>query len=234
MSKPAAEILVIDDEIQMRRLLHVTLESAGYHVTSAENAADGIRSAESRRFDAVVLDLGLPDADGIEVLKKIRTWTQHPIIILSVRSSETDIVNALDLGANDYLTKPFRSGELLARLRTAIRNYQTSGSAPGTIHLKDLDIDLDKRIVKKKSESVKLTPTEFSLLALFIRNAGKVLTHNYILQQVWGPKFEGESQYTRVYVGQLRKKLEDNPDNPVLFLTESGIGYRFIDIEENK
>ena len=228
MKATTQEILVIDDEIQIRRLLDVTLGEAGYRVTLAESAAGGIREAESYRFDAVILDLGLQDADGIEVLKKIRGWSQLPVIILSVRSSETDIVSALDAGANDYLTKPFRSGELLARLRTAIHNFQTGGLKSGRLHLQNLEIDLDKRSVMKNSVAVKLTPTEFSLLSLFLRNAGKVLTHTYILQQVWGPKFVTESQYTRVYVGQLRKKLEADPERPQYILTEPGIGYRFI------
>lgn len=229
MSNPSTEILVIDDEIQMRRLLRVTLESAGYKITLAENAAEGIRNAEIHRFDAVILDLGLPDLDGIEVLKKIRKWAQYPIIILSVRSAEQDIVSALDAGANDYLTKPFRSGELIARLRTSLRVFHSNSSSTPIIEIQGILVDTDNHIVKKNGEPVKLTPTEFALLVLFLRNAGKVLTHNYILQQVWGPKFEGESQYTRVYVAQLRKKLEDDPNHPVFFLTESGIGYRFID-----
>ena len=225
------QILVIDDEIQMRRLLRSTLESAGYSVTLAENGADGIRTAETHRYDAVILDLGLPDMDGIDVLKKIRTWAQYPIIILSARTTEEDIVNGLDLGANDYLTKPFRSSELLARLRSSLRVFQSTASPTAVIDIKNLSINLDNHTIKKDGELIKLTPTEFALVALFVRNAGKVLTHNYILQQVWGPKFEGESQYTRVYVGQLRKKLEDDPNNPTLFLTESGIGYR-LSVEE--
>jgi two-component system KDP operon response regulator KdpE len=221
-------ILIIDDEIQMRRLLKTTLESAGYSVTLAESAAEGIRRAEGRRFDAVILDLGLPDADGIDVLKKFRSWAEYPIIILSARTSEEDIVAGLDAGANDYLTKPFRTNELLARLRTALRLFQSARSPRTVVDFDDLSIDLDNRVVKKRDETVKLTPTEFALLALFVRNAGRVLTHNYILQQVWGPKYEGESQYSRVYVGQLRKKLERDPDKPALFITESGIGYRFV------
>jgi len=222
----SSEILVIDDEIQMRRLLRATLESAGYNVTLAENAAEGILNAETHRYDAIILDLGLPDMDGIEVLKKIRAWAQYPIIILSARTTEEDIVNGLDSGANDYLTKPFRSSELLARLRSSLRIFQSAATSSAVVNIKDIFIDIDNYTVKKNGEQIKLTPTEFALLTLFVRNSGKVLTHNYILQQVWGPKFEGESQYTRVYVGQLRKKLEDDPINPKLFLTESGIGYR--------
>jgi two-component system, OmpR family, KDP operon response regulator KdpE len=224
---PSAHILVVDDEIQMRRLLRSTLETAGYAVTLAETGKDGLRIASAERFDGIILDLGLPDAEGIDVLKKLRTWAQYPILILSVRASEQDIVAALDAGANDYLTKPFRTEELLARLRSAFRLFNTTSSRDTAFTIGAITVDLEAHIVRKDAEIVKLTPTEFSLLALFVRNAGKVLTHNYILQQVWGPKFEEESQYSRVYVGQLRKKLEDDPNRPRLFLTESGIGYRF-------
>ncbi len=220
------QILVVDDEVQMRRLLRATLESAGYNVSLAENAAEAIRSTETHRYDAMILDLGLPDADGIDVLKKVKTWVQYPIIILSARTAEDEIIKALDAGANDYLTKPFRSGELLARIRSSLRVFQSNTLQSALVEIKDISVDFDSRTVKKGNEIIKLTPTEFALLTLFVRNEGKVLTHNYILQQVWGPKFEGESQYTRVYVGQLRKKLEDDPNNPKLFLTESGIGYR--------
>jgi two-component system KDP operon response regulator KdpE len=227
MTTPAAHILVIDDEIQMRKLLRNTLESASYKVTLSDSAESGLRLAKSSHVDAVVLDLGLPDADGIEVLKGIRTWATFPVIILSVRSSEPEIVSALDAGANDYLTKPFRSGELIARLRAALRIYNSTSEHSTILTVRALAIDLDGRIVRKNGEIITLTPTEFSLLALFVRNAGRVLTHKYILQQVWGPTFDGETQYSRVYVGQLRKKLEDDPDNPRLLITESGIGYRF-------
>lgn len=222
----SAEILVVDDEIQMRRLLRATLESAGYNVTLAENAAEAIQLAETHRYNGMILDLGLPDADGITVLKKVKSWAQYPVIILSARTTEDEIIKALDAGANDYLTKPFRSGELLARIRSSLRVFQAHAVHNTVVHIKDITIDFDAHNVKKNDEVIKLTPTEFALLTLFVQNEGKVLTHNYILQQVWGPKFEGESQYTRVYVGQLRKKLEDDPNNPKLFLTESGIGYR--------
>lgn len=223
----SADILVIDDEIQMQRLLRSTLKTAGYTVTLAESGRDGLRLATSERFDGIILDLGLPDSDGIDVLKELRTWALYPILILSVRASEQDIVAALDAGANDYLTKPFHTEELLARLRSAFRLYNTTASRETTFTVRSLAIDLGAHVVRKNSEIVKLTPTEFSLLTLFVRNAGKVLTHKYILQQVWGPKFDEQSQYSRVYVGQLRKKLEDDPNNPTLLLTESGIGYRF-------
>lgn len=223
----SAHILVIDDEMQMRRLLRSTLENEGYRVTLAENGGDGIREAETRTADLILLDLGLPDMDGLEVLKTLRRWVERPIIILSARTNEEDIISALDEGANDYLTKPFRTGELVARVRTALRIFNTTQTKESRIVIGPLVIDLGGHTVTRHGEPVKLTPTEFSLLSLFVRNAGRVLTHSYILQQVWGPKYDGESQYTRVYVGQLRKKLEDDPNEPVYFLTESGIGYRF-------
>jgi two-component system KDP operon response regulator KdpE len=218
-------VLVIDDEIQIRRLLQITLDAAGFKVTLAESGEEGLRQAAMARPEIVILDLGLQDADGMEVLKKLREWATIPILILSVRSSEQDIVAALDAGADDYLTKPFRTAELLARVRTALRHRRTTEEG-ASFQSGDLFVDLAARVVRRGDELVKLTPTEYSLLALFVRNAGKVLTHRYILEQIWGPTFAEESQYTRVYVGQLRKKLEDDPSVPKLFLTESGIGYR--------
>jgi two-component system KDP operon response regulator KdpE len=220
-----ATVLVIEDEIQIRRLLQITLEAAGYLVRLAESAEEGLQQAVMARPEIVILDLGLPDADGIEVLRKVREWATIPVIILSVRASEQDIIGALDAGADDYLTKPFRSGELLARVRTALRHRQDTGEG-SIFESGPLWVDLSTRVVKKRGEIIKLTPTEYSLLALFIHNAGKVLTHRYILEQIWGPPFQEESQYTRVYVGQLRKKLEEDPAHPQLLLTESGIGYR--------
>jgi two-component system KDP operon response regulator KdpE len=219
--------LVIDDEVQIRRLLRTTLESQGYKVSLAENGKEGIREAEARTADLILLDLGLPDMDGLDLLKSLRRWVERPIIILSARTNEADIISALDEGANDYLTKPFRTGELVARVRTALRIFNTAQTKESSIVIGPLEIDLNGHTVLKNGEPVRLTPTEFSMLSLFVRNAGRVLTHSYILQQVWGPKYEGESQYTRVYVGQLRKKLEEEPNEPVYFITESGIGYRF-------
>lgn len=218
-------ILVIDDEVQIRRLLQITLEAAGFKVHLAASGEEGIRLAAMARPEIIILDLGLQDADGIDILKKLRVWAEIPILILSVRASEQDIVAALDAGADDYLTKPFRTGELLARVRAALRHRQLTEE--GTAFTSGpLFVDLAARVVKKKGELIKLTPTEYALLALFVRNTGKVLTHRYILQQIWGPTFEEETQYSRVYVAQLRKKLEENPNTPRLFVTESGIGYR--------
>ena len=223
-------ILVIDDEIQIRRLLQITLEAAGYRVHLAASGGEGLRQAAAVRPEIVILDLGLPDEDGIGILKKLREWATFPILILSVRTSEQDIVAALDGGADDYLTKPFRTAELLARVRTAIRHRQPVGQE-AVFRSGPLSVDLAARVVKKRGETVKLTPTEYSLLALFVRNAGKVLTHRFILQQVWGPTFEEETQYSRIYIAQLRKKLEDDPSKPKMLVTESGIGYR-LSVEE--
>jgi two-component system, OmpR family, KDP operon response regulator KdpE len=219
------KILVIDDEIQIRRLLQLTLEPKSYNLKFASTGNDGIIMAGSEHPELIILDLGLPDIDGLAVLKKIREWATLPIIILSVRNEESDIISCLDAGADDYLIKPFRTGELLARVRTALRHRpKLQEKEVFTSH--GLSVDLTTRIVKKGNEIVKLTTTEYSLLTLFVRNAGRVLTHKYILEQVWGPAFSQEAQYTRVYVGQLRKKIEDDSANPTILLTESGIGYR--------
>jgi len=224
-------ILVIDDEVQIRRFLKISLEAAGYKISEASDANEGLIMSTSVKPELILLDLGLPDADGMEVLRKIREWSGVPVIILSVRNSEQDIVAALDAGANDYLTKPFSSNELLARIRAALRNFHPEETSP-VFKNADLEVDFNTRVVRKNNEPVKLTATEYSLLGLFIRNAGKVLTHGYILKEIWGKPFSEESQYVRIYISQLRKKLEDDPNNPKLFLTESGVGYRFVVIEK--
>lgn len=222
-----ANILVVDDEAQMRKLLEITLESNQYAVSQATTAKDGIRKAASQHPDMILLDLGLPDADGHVVLQQLREWYTNPVIILSVQSSETDIVRALDNGANDYLVKPFRTGELLARIRSAFR-AATQEESNSVITCNDLTIDLAARIVKKNEEPVKLTSTEYDLLSLFVRHEGKVLTHQYLLREVWGPGYINQSQYLRVFVAQLRKKVEQDPNRPEIIVTESGVGYRFV------
>ena len=222
---PPPRVLIVDDEPQMRKLLQRTLEQNGFKILLAETGNEGLTRASMDRPDVVLLDLGLPDIDGSEVLKRIREWSSVPVLILSVRNSEETIVAALDSGADDYLTKPFRAGELLARIRALMRHRTQVGATP-VFTLDAVTIDLVSRTVKKNSEFVKLTPTEFSLLALLVTNAGKVLTHGYILQQIWGPSYAEETQYLRVFIGQLRKKLEVDPAKPKLLLTESGIGYR--------
>lgn len=219
-------ILIIDDEVQIRRLLQITLQAEGYLVTEAATAAEGLAMAASHQPALVVLDIGLPDESGHEVLKKLREWYENPIIILSAQSDEDDIVKALDNGANDYLIKPFRTGELVARIRTALRNT-TKDKADPVITDGVVTVDLAAHTVKKNDELLKLTSTEYALLALMAKNEGKVLTHQYLLKQVWGPTYIEESQYLRVFVAQLRKKIEDNPNKPAYIITESGIGYRF-------
>lgn len=224
MNEPS--ILIIDDEAAIRKLLEITLQANGYKVQLAVNGQEGLTTAAMHPPDLILLDLGLPDQDGQMVLTQLREWYTPPIIILSVRSDETDVVMALDNGANDYLTKPFRPGELLARIRSALRLAQPGGQEPlqqfGT-----LTIDLAARKVCKDGVPIKLTSTEYALLSLFARNEGKVLTHAFILREVWGPGYINQSQYPRVFVGQLRKKIEEEPNKPKLILTESGIGYRF-------
>ncbi len=220
-------ILVIDDEVQIRRLLEITLNLNGYKVSEASTAKEGIAAAATHNPALILLDLGLPDEDGQSVLRKLREWYQNPIIILSVRNSEEDIIKALDLGANDYLTKPFRTGELLARIRTALRLSQDLTVVSSLLSFGSLFIDLAGHIVKKNNILLKLTSTEFSLLALMAKNSGKVLTHQYLLNEIWGHSYSDQTQYLRVFVAQLRKKIEDDPAHPTLIITESGIGYRF-------
>ena len=225
-------ILVIDDEPQIRRLLRITLEANEYNVIDAKDGTTGIEQSASCRPNLIILDLGLPDMDGLIVLKKLREWTKIPIIILSVRNSEKDIITALDLGADDYLTKPFNTGELLARIRNAIKHSRPEQSV-SVFENGSMEVDFPSRVVKKNNEIIKLTATEFSLLALFIRNAGKVITHSYILKEVWGKQFSDDTQYVRIYIAQLRKKLEDDPNKPKFFVTESRVGYRFVIINES-
>jgi two-component system KDP operon response regulator KdpE len=219
-------ILIVDDEMPIRRLLIITLGANGYRTVEAATAKEALTMAAGHNPDLVILDLGLPDEDGIDVLKHLREWYSKPVLILSVRNSEEDIIQALDSGANDYLVKPFRMGELLARIRSAIRQGQTKEDNP-VIDIADLAIDIANHTVRKKGELLKLTSTEFAMLALFAQNRGCVLTHQYILKEIWGHGYMEQSQYLRVFVAQLRKKIEDNPSKPALLITESGIGYRF-------
>jgi len=219
-------ILIIDDEVQIRRLLEITLSASGYKISEASTGKEGLTLAATRQPALIILDLGLPDADGLEILKKLREWFEKPILILSVRSSEDDIIKALDNGANDYLTKPFRTGELLARIRVAIRQSQGNPDNPILV-FGALTVDLANHTARKNNELLKLTSTEFSLLALLAKNEGRVLTHQYILKEVWGMGYVEQTQYLRVFMAQLRKKVEDEPSKPKLLNTESGIGYRF-------
>lgn len=222
----SAAILIIDDEMQIRRLLEITLESNHFNTSSAATAREGLQMASMHPPDLIILDLGLPDESGHSVLKKLREWYTQPIIILSVHSSEESIVAALDSGANDYLVKPFRTGELLARIRSALR-YAATGDNEPVIHIGELHFDLAARVVKKNGEPVKLTVTEYKLMSLFAQHEGKVLTHQHLLREVWGPGYINQSQYLRVFIAQLRKKIEADPNRPAYLLTESGVGYRF-------
>ena len=220
-------VLVVDDEIQIRRFLRVSLESNGYRVAEAADGRTAMAEAARLRPDLIVLDLNLPDLDGIEVLKRVREWTQTPIIMLSVRDADRDKVAALDAGADDYLTKPFSTVELLARLRVAARHAQPA-PADHIYTFGDVQIDLVRRIVTRRNEPVRLTPTEYALLRLMVQHAGRVLTHRQILKQVWGPEYVEETHYLRVYFAQLRQKLEENPTLPRLIVTEPGVGYRLV------
>lgn len=219
-------ILIIDDEVQIRRLLEITLSASGYKISEASTGKEGLAKAATRQPGLIILDLGLPDTDGLDILKKLREWYDKPIIILSVRNSEDDIIKALDNGANDYLTKPFRTGELLARIRVAILQNQGNSDNP-ILEFGSLIIDLANHTARKNNELIKLTSTEFSLLALLAKNEGRVLTHQYILKEIWGMGYVEQTQYLRVFIAQLRKKVEDEPAKPKLLNTESGIGYRF-------
>lgn len=221
------EILVIDDEPQIQKLLRITLESNGYKVVLASDGTEGIHLAANHTPELIILDLGLPDKSGHDILLELREWFDKAIIILSVQNSEKDIIKALDNGATDYLSKPFRTGELLARIRSSIRLNQNTDTSH-VIKAGDLEIDLALRSVSIDGEPVKLTSTEYNLVALFARNQGKVLTHQFILKEIWGVGAQTETQYSRVFVAQLRKKLERNPTRPEHFITESGVGYRFL------
>jgi len=223
-AKPIA--LVIDDEAQMQRLLRLSLEGAGYRVFAAETGERGLQEAASRKPDVIILDLGLPDLDGLEVIKRLREWSATPIVILSVRDSQEEKVAALDAGADDYVTKPFHTDELLARLRVAQRRAQPAETE--AIFVQDqLRVDLPQRLVTYKGKPVDLTPTEYAVLRLLVIHAGKVLTHAHILRSIWGPKSTEQSQYLRVYVSHLRAKLTALGASPDLIKTETGIGYRF-------
>lgn len=228
MSKP--KILIIDDEKQIRKILQISLTANNYQIIEAENGQQGLNQAVIENPDCIVLDLGLPDIDGINVLSKLREWYAAPIIILSVRRSEKDIIKALDNGANDYVTKPFSTGEILARIRVALRNNHSSTKAVYVNN--NLTVDLSARTVKKSDENIKLTSTEYSILWLFIQNENKVITHKYILERIWGNEHAEQTQYLRVYIGQLRKKIEDDYSDPQYIITESGIGYRFVNNNE--
>jgi two-component system, OmpR family, KDP operon response regulator KdpE len=223
--KPVA--LIIDDEVQIRRLLRVALEAENYQVREAQTGQDGLAEVASRRPDVILLDLGLPDMDGVVVLKRLREWSETPVLVLTVRDDEQEKVAALDAGAEDYVTKPFSTAELLARLRAAQRKTRPAEEI-SVFKSGDLVVDLTSQLVSRGGKEIKLTATEYALLRLLVRHPGRVLTHRYILREIWGPKSEEHRQYLRVYVTHLRQKIEPDSTNPTLIRTESGIGYRFI------
>jgi len=220
-------ILVIEDEIHMRRMLRICLERNGYRVEEASNGEEGITQAVHHQPDVVLLDLGLPDMDGIEVLSRLREWSRAPVFVVSVRGREDDKIAALDAGANDYITKPFGTRELLARMRV-IERYSRISSQTTLFKSGRLEVELTTRTVRVKGRTVKLTATEYSLLLLFVQHAGKVLTHGHLLREIWGSKDIAKTAPLRVYVGYLREKLEANPTKPELLITEPGVGYRLV------
>lgn len=226
MSDPALPlILVIEDEAPMRRFLRVSLSSNGYRVVEAQTGQDGLAEAAARNPDLVLLDLGLPDQDGLTVAERLREWTSTPIIVISARGREEDKIKVLDAGANDYVTKPFGIGELLARIRVALR-HKTDSSGSSQFSSGDLCVDLARRQVLVREREVHLTPIEYKLLTTLITHAGRVVTHRQLLREVWGAHSSEQTQYLRVYMGQLRHKLEAVPSRPVHLLTEPGVGYR--------
>ncbi len=227
MKQGQPNILVIEDELPIRRFLRASLANEGYHLIEAVSGEEGLRLAASQPPDLIILDLGLPDLDGQEVLQRLREWLTAPIIILSARDQETQKIKALDNGADDYVTKPFGTGELMARMRTALRHANRVGPEATAIVIGDLKVDLAARSVLVKSEQVHLTPLEYKLLVTMLKHAGKVLTHRFLLREVWGPLDSQEYHYLRVFVASLRRKLEADPARPRYILTEQGVGYRF-------
>jgi two-component system KDP operon response regulator KdpE len=221
------EILIIDDEPQIRKLLEINLESQGYKVKQADTATMGLQLAANHPPDLILLDIGLPDMSGQDLLIELKNWYNQSIIIISVLDNEEEIVRALDNGASDYITKPFRTNELLARIRACLNRNKVEDNKTVSI-FNDLQLDLLARTVTKDNENVKLTATEYKLLVLFAKNAGRVLTHQFILKEIWGVGFQTDTQYLRVFVGTLRKKIEQNPNKPLHIITESGVGYRFV------
>jgi two-component system KDP operon response regulator KdpE len=236
-SKPASaapttgghKVLVVDDEPQIRRFLRASLQSHDYAVLEAENGKEAVRACTVQKPDLVILDLGLPDMDGLDVISTLRGWSTVPVIVLSIRSDDADKIDALDRGANDYVTKPFSMGELLARMRVALRQgVRDSADAGAIVTAGNLSVDLTKRLVTLSGATVRLSRKEYDLLRILASHPGKVITHQQLLQEVWGQAYVGETQYLRVYIGQLRQKLEKNPAEPKHLITEPGVGYRFV------
>jgi len=224
-------VLLVEDEVQMRRFLRAALGSHGFRLVEAATAREAMQLATSHNPSLILLDLGLPDGDGIDLTRELREWCKAPIIVISARGAEQDKVTALDVGADDYLTKPFGTNELLARMRVSLRHAAQAGgtAAPSTLQVGELFVDFARHEVRVGERDVKLTPTEFRLLALLARNAGKVLTHRQILTEIWGPAYASQSHYVRVHMAELRRKVEREPARPQMLLTEAGVGYRLRD-----
>ncbi|MBP8168824.1 MAG: two-component system response regulator KdpE [Azonexus sp.] len=228
MTTPLAKVLIIEDEKQIRRFVRVAVEAEACQVVEAETMAQGLLEAGTRKPDLLILDLGLPDGNGIELIHDLRCWSDVPVLILSARSQENDKIDALDAGADDYLTKPFSVGELRARVRALLRRRARSGEAASPlVEFGNIAVDLSRRLVSRGGEPVHLTPIEYRLLSTLLGQPGKVLTQRNLLREIWGPSYIESSHYLRVYVGHLRQKLEDDPTQPKHFLTETGVGYRF-------
>ena len=231
MTDRIARIMIVDDEPQIRRFVRASLTAHGYEVIEAGDAAEAMRKATVDKPDVIVLDLGLPDIEGVEVLRRIREWSAVPVIVLTVRNREEDKIEALDRGADDYVTKPFGMGELMARIRAALRRrLQESGAEP-VFRSGGLTVDLVQRVVTLGGKELRLSPREYDLLSLLVRHAGRVVTHQQILREIWGPAHVKETQYLRVYIGQLRQKLGDEPSEPSYIITEPGVGYRLRYVE---
>jgi two-component system KDP operon response regulator KdpE len=229
MSDPTPTVIVVEDEANLRRFVRLALEAEGCEVFEADSVKRGLIETGTRKPDLLVLDLGLPDGDGIDLIRELRTWSEIPIIVLSARTAEAEKVAALDAGADDYLTKPFGSAELLARVRAHLRRRHRAGTdGPSVVEFGSVRIDLGRRVVEKNGQALHLTPIEFRLLAYVVANPDCVLTHRQLLKAVWGPSHAEDSHYVRVYMGHLRKKLEDDPANPDHLVTEPGVGYRFV------
>ena len=225
-------ILVVDDEPQIQRFLRPSLQAAGYEVCEALNGTEALKAAATIGPDLVILDLGLPDMDGKEVIARLRSWSKVPIIILSARDRETEKIEALDLGADDYIEKPFGIGELTARIRAAIRHRITAEGGLSSVNIDGLKIDIVRRIVSRGSELIKLTPKQYDLLVLLVRHAGRVVTHKSLLIAIWGPAHSEDMHYLRVFIGQLRMKIEQDPNDPKIIRTEPGVGYRLVLADE--
>jgi len=230
MSTTGAGVLVVEDEPQMRRFIRAALSAHGYEVTEAPSGSEALALATSRNPDVILLDLGLPDIDGIDLTRKLREWSRTPVIVISARGREADKVSALDAGADDYLTKPFGVDELLARIRVALRHaHATQPHDEAALTFESLHIDFVRREVRIGERVIHLTPTEYKMLSLLARNAGRVLTHRHIIREVWGPSYAGQNHHVRVHMAELRKKIEADPARPRLILTEPGVGYRLRD-----